>query len=51
MSAGTAGEGGALAIRWYDSVKYRMAVSEVGENGINPNVKYKIENGKFVEVK
>ena len=49
----SAGRGGTLSILWYDSVKqkWRRACAEVGENGIKPNVTYRVtDEGKFVEV-
>ena len=38
----TAGESGTIAIRWYDPKcdKYRLAVAEVGESGIEPATAY-----------
>jgi len=47
----TAGEGGMLQIYYYDrNDRRRLAVAYVGENNIQPNVKYRLdENAKFVE--
>jgi hypothetical protein len=41
----TAGEYGILNIRYYDhnASRYRIATAYVGENGILPNVKYKLD--------
>ena len=41
----TAGYGGTIAIRWYDPKcdKYRLAVAEVGEQGIEPATAYFLE--------
>ena len=41
----TAGESGTIAIRWYDPKcdKYRLAVAEVGEQGIEPATAYFLE--------
>ena len=47
----TAGDRGELRIRWYDNKanRYRTAVAYVGENGIEPNVPYRLnENHEFV---
>jgi hypothetical protein len=47
----TAGEGGTISIQYWDEKrgKYRVAVAEVGENGIKPNTVYAVDGGKFVE--
>jgi hypothetical protein len=45
----TAGDGGILNIRWWDGNRYRLAVFYVGEDGIEPNVAYRCENGKAVK--
>lgn len=47
----TGGYGSTLSIKWFDGNRYRIAVAYVGEDGILPNVKYRVEGGKFVEVK
>ena len=47
----TAGDSGTIQIRWFDGDRYRIAVGYVGENGILPNVAYRVEGGVFVEVK
>ena len=41
----TAGESGTIAIRWFDNKRgrYRFAVAEVGENGIEPATAYCLE--------
>mgnify|MGYP000906889707 CR=1 FL=1 len=41
----TAGEGGTIAIRWWDEKrgKYRLATAEVGEHGIEPATAYCLE--------
>jgi hypothetical protein len=45
-----AGIGGTLIIKWYDSSRSRTAVAYVGENGIKPNVAYRLDNkGKFIK--
>ena len=45
----TAGNGGALIIEYSDGIRPRVLVGYVGEDGIKPNVAYKISDGKFVE--
>ncbi len=50
----TAGRKGTICIQYYDaqSERYRIAVAYVGENGIKPNRKYKLNNShEFEEVK
>ncbi len=39
--------------RWDENgVRYRVSVAYIGEDGILPNVKYRLDaDGKFVEVK
>ena len=45
----TAGYSGTLVIKWHDGKRYRIAVGYVGEDGILPNVAYKLDaRGKFV---
>jgi hypothetical protein len=47
----TSGDYGTLAIRWWDGSRYRLAVGYVGEDGIEPNVAYKLDDaGRFVKV-
>ena len=52
-AAGKAVIGATLLIRWFDISKsrYRIAVAEVGENGVSPNKPYRVDGGKFVEAK
>ena len=48
----TAGDRGTIMIRWYDedAERYRIVVGHVGEHGIKPNCKYKLDDShKFVE--
>ena len=40
----TAGDDGILQIRWHDGKRYRIAIFYVGENGVEPNVKYRLDN-------
>jgi hypothetical protein len=50
----TAGDGGTICLQYYDaqSERYRIAVAYVGEDGILPNRKYKLNDShEFVEVK
>ena len=48
--AATAGDHGTLCIKWWDGARYRIAVGYVGENGIKPNVAYRLNaTGSFVE--
>ncbi len=45
----TSGDGGMLAIKRWDGSRHRLHVAYVGENGIEPNVPYRLdEDGKFV---
>ena len=48
----TAGDAGTIAIRYYDPKrdKYRVAIAEVGENGIEPNTAYVLDaDHRFVK--
>jgi hypothetical protein len=46
----TGGDRSTLVIKWWDGTRYRLAVGYVGENGIRPNVAYKVsDRGEFVE--
>ena len=45
----TAGEGGTIQIEYYNNGRYRQLVGYIGEDGLEPNVTYKIEDGKFVK--
>ncbi len=46
----TAGDGGVLAICRWNGKRWKMACAEVGENGIEPNVAYRLdEDGNFVK--
>jgi hypothetical protein len=50
----TAGKGGTLILEYWDpeSMRYRVQVAYVGENGIKPNVAYQLDSeGRFVEAK
>lgn len=46
----TAGVCGQIRIEYYKNGRYRLAVGYVGEDGLLPNVAYRVENGKFVRV-
>lgn len=45
----TAGTRGIIHIRWYDGQRYRTAVGYVGENGIEANVPYIVQDGRLVK--
>jgi len=48
----TAGEGGILNIKWWDGNRRRIATAYVGETGILPNVRYRVDaQGKFIEAR
>ena len=52
LGTATAGENGVLSVEWYDEVRncYRRAVGVVGENGLKPNVPYRLDGkGQWVE--
>jgi hypothetical protein len=44
-----AGDGGCFCLTYHDGKRNRMLVGYVGEDGIEPNVAYKCENGKLVK--
>ena len=46
----TAGDGGVLAIYRWNGERWKMTCAEVGENGIEPNVAYRLDkDGNFVK--
>jgi len=46
----TAGDGGTISIWLYDGSRLRLAIGYVGEDGIKPNVAYRVnDKGKFVK--
>jgi len=46
----TAGEGGRLCLEYCDGERYRIRVAYVGENGILPNVPYRLDSdGNFIK--
>jgi hypothetical protein len=47
----TAGDSGELRIRYYDrkADRFRTAIAYVGEDGIEPNVAYRLDDDKFVK--
>ena len=47
----TAGLYGSIVIVFYDGIVYRKKSADIDGINIKANVKYKIENGEFVEVK
>ena len=49
-STARAGAGGAIALTYHDGERYRIAVAYVGEDGIEPNVDYRVTDaGEFVK--
>ena len=43
------GNGSVLSLKWFDGNRNRISIAYVGENGIEPNVAYKLDdNEKFV---
>lgn len=46
-----AGEHGQIAIEHYEDRRPRLAVGYVGENGIEPDVLYRVEDGRLVPAK
>ena len=49
----TAGDGGTLIVKYWDkdAERYRIVVGYIGEAGLKPNVKYKLDdNHQFIEV-
>ena len=45
----TGGDGSILSLKWFDGKRTRIVTAYVGEDGIEPNVPYKLDdNGKFV---
>jgi hypothetical protein len=42
------GDGAILSVKWHEGERYRIAVAYVGEDGIEPNVKYRCKKGTFV---
>ncbi len=44
----TAGYRGTIQIRWWDGNRYRTAVGDVGENGIEADVPYHVVAGRLV---
>ena len=47
----TGGGGSTLSCQWWAGNRMRIAVAYVGEDGIKPDVAYRVEDGKFVEVR
>ena len=48
----TAGDSGTIMIKWWDTKKNRCytAIGYVGEDGIEPNVAYRVKNGQLARV-
>ena len=40
----TSGNGGTVMVKWWDGKRYRIAVGYCGENGIEPNKRYRCDN-------
>ena len=45
----TAGDSGTIQIKYCDGNRYRFAVGYVGEDGIEPNVAYRVDGGQLVK--
>ena len=45
----SAGLRGAMSAGWWDGTRWRIAVAYVGEDGIEPNVSYRVHGGKWVK--
>ena len=44
-------EDGILQLRWYDGKRYRIATFYIGESGVEPNVKYRVDElGQLVRI-
>ena len=43
----TAGDGGTIVVKWFVRGRPRIAIGYVGEDGIEPNVAYRLSNGKM----
>jgi len=46
----TAGDYGTITIKWYAESRDRLLVGYIGEEGLEPNVPYRVFEGKFVKV-
>jgi len=44
-----AGDNGTIIIKWYDGECCRKIIGHIGEDGIEANVTYKVENGKLAK--
>ena len=49
VSTAQVGENGVIVLPYYDGIRTRVAVGYVGENGIEPNVEYKVNNNGIFE--
>jgi len=49
VSTAQVGENGVIVLPYYDGIRPRIAVGYVGENGIEPNVEYKVNNNGIFE--
>ena len=48
MATVSGGDGGILNLYWHDGNRLRLATAYVGEDGIEPNVPYRVVGGRFV---
>ena len=49
VSTAQVGENGVIVLPYYDGIRTRVAVGYVGENDIEPNVEYKVNNNGIFE--
>lgn len=45
----SAGDRGTILQKWWDGSRYRIAVGYIGEDGLEPGVKYRCEAGKIIK--
>jgi len=48
MGIASADEWGTIIIQWFDGERMRIVIGYVGENGILPNVMYRVQDGRIV---
>jgi hypothetical protein len=46
----SAGENGVIDIGWHDGKRLRRIIGYIGEDGIEANVAYRVDNGKLVKI-
>jgi hypothetical protein len=44
VRAESLGDGGTLMIKWWDGNRYRVAIAYVGEDGIEANTAYRLDD-------